>query len=612
MIVPVCFHGEADRKVIESLGGKIIDELENIPEVLMVEIPDDDDELLNKILEHSDVKHVTKVSDGRIPTGHIGNRAELTAISNSVPPYIQNHEEAYQHMLLKMKDYWDRGLTGKGLKFGIIDASGTNHAYLPTTNGIKFDSNIPSYNYAMDSHGTECAYLGIGKPLYVALPDGTGDIIRLSGIAPDAEFYAAAAGLMSDTTHTQINYSIMAVNWFISLGVDVISCSWGLTDYADASWEAASTAAYNAGIPIFVAIGNDGDLTIRDINRFPANSFGCYGVAGIDRTYRRETYSSTSNDVWFSACSASVTTATQGSTSPTTVSIEIDTLFNGTSAAAPQIAALYLLYKQALPNKKPVEIISIMGNSCMQLGGYSKGTRNLEYGYGLPQPSPEILRLPITVNSGLKLEQHTTMVQTPINTVINSLANNFTAEITFSFEASGAGAWAIRKFDTANNTTIWGLSLGVNNAMYYSWDSSGSNYNYSVSNNYSGFVKKTPQTWHLVYSFPNLYLYREGVQVGNWTAIGGTTFSTGNINNSSIQFCSGIVGIFKKARLYNRILSDSEITSIARNGMRVKDGLLLEYMAKGNEVSTILDSSGNGYHGTIQGVGLTPTVKRIR
>jgi hypothetical protein len=272
-------------------------------------------------------------------------------------------------------------------------------------------------------------------------------------------------------------------------------------------------------------------------------------------------------------------------------------------------AALYALYKQSLPGKKVDEIIAIMQNSTRQLGNYTPKVKNLEFGYGLLQPSREILDAPLAISTGLVLEEHTTRVYAPNNTTLNSLANNFTVEITFAMEAM-SGAWIAQKFDTTNNTTVWGLYLDVYNEMVYSYNNGTPQFFWYWYNYKSALISKKPQTWHLVYTYPNMYLYRNGERVdpGTWTCQA-NGYETGNIANSQINFCGFLKGAFYTSRIYNRVLSATEI-ALVNSGLRVSNGLLLEYIPKGNETGTILDTSGNGYHGTLQG-GMTPTVKRL-
>jgi hypothetical protein len=611
MRINVRFNGKWDRKVIEDLGGTVIDELENIPDVAIVDIPDDDDKTFKKLQKHTKVKHTSKARWHKghtdIPVIPEEKWAKGNSVSNSYPDY--NTFGSYHHQALNLKDFWDRGLTGKGMKIGLIDSAGVNHIWLPVKNGIVYDSSIPDYYYAHNSHSTSCAGILTGKPVYTGNP-----ATKSSGVAPDADLYVAVCGQVGRNTDVNESYAISAINWMISQKVDCISISWGSIGPSDASFDAATTAAWNAGIPIFVSIGNDGTATITDIDDFPANAAYCLGIAGINETYSRwldpasttDPGSTTSSDIWATACANNVRTAWADSANPTVVQT-IGTNFTGTSAASPMAAGLYALYKQAFPDKKVSEIIAIMQNSTRQLGTYT--VKNLEFGYGLLQPSPEILNQSIPVRKGLVLEEHTTRVFAPINSTLNSLANNFTAEITFSMEAM-SGAWIVQKYDNTANNTIWGLYLDVYNEMIYSYNNGTPQLNWYWYNYKSAFISKQPQTWHLVFTYPNMYLYRNGERVdpGTWTCQA-NGYETGTIANSQIKFCGFLKGAFYNARLYNRVLTASEIATVNK-GMRVSNGLLLEYIPKGDETGTILDTSGNGFHGTLQG-GMTPTIKRI-
>jgi hypothetical protein len=595
MRIIVTFYEQSDHKVIEELGGTIVDELEFIPEVVIADIPDE--ETFEKILSHSQVLHAEKE-----------RWINVRSVTDSNPDF--NNNRSWHLDVLNLKDYWDRGLTGKGMKIGLIDSAGVNSVFTPITDGIAYDSTVPDYYNAFSNHATACAGILIGRPVYTGNP-----VFKISGVAPDAQLYHAVVGAPASPDTVNVSYAFSAVNWMIGKKVDVISNSYsGDPTNRTASWDALTTAVYNAGIAMIVAGGNGGSAgVINDTTSFPANCPYTFAVSAMDTAYNRCDFSTTSSLIRLTLPGISVYTADAGgnATDPGTGYQS----FIGTSASTPLMAGLYTLYKQALPGKTLQEILDIMQNNAKQLGNYTPGVRNLEFGYGLPLPSPEILRKPITIKTGLKLESHTTRIVTPVgNTTIGSLTDNFTAEVTLSMEATGGG-FPIRMLSTPKTTltTIWGLSLDSTASMFYSylWGTpTVTSYSNSRTTFNSGKVSKDPHTWHLVYTFPNLYLYLNGVRVdAPFWASDGIGFGTGDVTNSYIEFGSFIKGTFNKGRLYNRILTASEIQSIVNNNLRITNGLVLEYIPKGNEVNTILDTSGNGFHGTIQG-GATPTVKR--
>jgi hypothetical protein len=172
MRINVCFNGKMDRKAIEELGGTVIDELENIPDVAIVDIPDDNDKTLKKFQKHTKVKHASKErwhkGHSDIPVTPEEKWVKGNSVSNSYPDY--NTFGSYHHQLLNLKDFWDRGLTGKGMKIGLIDSAGVNNIWVPVKNGIVYDGTIPNYYYAHNSHSTSCAGILTGKPVYTGNP----------------------------------------------------------------------------------------------------------------------------------------------------------------------------------------------------------------------------------------------------------------------------------------------------------------------------------------------------------------------------------------------------------------------------------------------------------
>lgn len=128
MRIIVTFYEQSDHKVIEELGGTIVDELEFIPEVVIADIPDE--ETFEKILSHSQVLHAEKE-----------RWINVRSVTDSNPDF--NNNRSWHHDVLNLKDYWDRGLTGKGMKIGLIDSAGVNSVFTPITDGIAYDSTVP-------------------------------------------------------------------------------------------------------------------------------------------------------------------------------------------------------------------------------------------------------------------------------------------------------------------------------------------------------------------------------------------------------------------------------------------------------------------------------------
>ena len=138
--------------------------------------------------------------------------------------------------------------TGQGIKVAIID-SGIDEDHLDLAGNIKGGINTINPNKKWDDdygHGTHVA------GTVAALNNEIGVV----GVAPDAHLYAVKVlnrrgiGFLSDV--------IKGLQWSIDNGMQVANMSLGTSDH-NKSYHDAIIAAYNAGITIVAAAGNDGE-----------------------------------------------------------------------------------------------------------------------------------------------------------------------------------------------------------------------------------------------------------------------------------------------------------------------------------------------------------------
>ena len=147
--------------------------------------------------------------------------------------------------------------TGQGVKVAILDTGiDIDHLDLAVSGGVNVLGPFRTEKYNDDNgHGTHVA--GI-----VAARDNE---IGVVGVAPNAKLYAVKAfnrkaiGFDSDI--------IDGIDWSITNGMQVINMSFGGSD--NASLHQAIQAAYNAGIVMVAAAGNEGDDFIHYPARYP-------------------------------------------------------------------------------------------------------------------------------------------------------------------------------------------------------------------------------------------------------------------------------------------------------------------------------------------------------
>ena len=142
-----------------------------------------------------------------------------------------------------------------------------------------YNNNCPSYDW---SHGTHCAGMvaaknnnGIGISSI-----GGGDGTSGSGLT--------LMGVRAANDNDQLYYTSNGVSWAINNGANVISMSYGGTSSSTSDQRMFQTA-YNNGIVLVAAAGNDGDGD-NAIN-YPAGYSTVIGVASVNRGGKLSTFS---------------------------------------------------------------------------------------------------------------------------------------------------------------------------------------------------------------------------------------------------------------------------------------------------------------------------------
>jgi subtilisin family serine protease len=376
MNVIVSFYGKSEPDIIKLHGGSVVDELTGIPNLLIADIPDS---ALNSIKNGKNIKSVSNSTTGW----------DRALGLEELPPVGEKY--AFSTQLIRCKDFWDRGIKGRGVKVGIMDRGISYHISLKNVvGGVDFlnpsNPNPRQIAIGVADHGTRVASCIGSSPFSYSNPNYK---YIAGGVAPDIELYSIKC--MGSTTDDEVQSSpttwISAINWAIENKLDVLVCSYSINISESLEpMQSAVQTAFDNNIALFCPTGNDGGVSNNDWEKTAAVMVG--GVELVGNRYTLHPNSEYSSYTKFVA--SYYTEVAKGGLTEANSEYMSDL---GTSFCAPAVAGVYALYKQVYPNKTAQEIIDIMINSTKQFDGNSRGW-NQYYGYGTPQPNADILKLP--------------------------------------------------------------------------------------------------------------------------------------------------------------------------------------------------------------------------
>lgn len=296
---------------------------------------------------------------------YINDNAYEEAIKPYSDPFLNptNSSYQYQHVMVGSTYAWNAGYKGQGIKIAILDTGVNSHSDL----NVAYSYNSSSDSSAGDGngHGTHVAGLAAAKI------NGNGG----TGIAPEASIYNIKV-LSSDGSGTA-DKIIRGIKHAVGKNVDIINMSLGGPGYLP-DYNAAINEAYNAGIIVISAAGNDGSK----VKCYP----GCYRnslcVGAVDANKGRTYFSNYGSWVNISAPGLALySTSSSGGYQ----------VMSGTSQATPIVsgtAAVILSADASIRSKKGVArvnaLISKMNRGKMPGSGGAAGVVSLAKALNIP------------------------------------------------------------------------------------------------------------------------------------------------------------------------------------------------------------------------------------
>lgn len=370
--VIISFDKNVDYALLKNYGVVINNQYKYIPSV-STELPD----FLSNILTN-------KSSNIKIEKDPLVSLNDQTIEKSSAIP-----EKDYNINFIKAEDAWNSNFKGTGVKIGIVDSGvDLSHDDLNIKGGISFVKESDGYTGYKDynGHGTHVAGI-IG-----AKHNGKG----INGIAPEAELYAIKT--FNASGETNVSEIIKSVEWAIDNKMDIINMSLGVQEEVP-PLENILNIAYQKGMLVVAASGNDGikDPNINNID-WPARYPSAIAVGAIDNSNIRANFDPKTGK--YSSTGPELELVAPGYFVYSTYKNNNYEYLSGTSMAAPHVAGLAALYKQAYPKENNIQIRNRMTSNSLDLG--IKG-KDYEFGYGLAQyksdtPKDLINNLPIPKN----------------------------------------------------------------------------------------------------------------------------------------------------------------------------------------------------------------------
>ena len=314
----------------------------------------------------------------------LSKEPQIKSIEKDQLVQLQSQTTSWGYSQLNLENSVPSTLTGKNIRIAIIDTGvDTSHPDLKIAGGKcvleqVLNGGWCSKSYEDDNgHGTHVAGI-IGAQ---------NNDIGVVGVAPEASIYAIKA--LDQEGYGTTSSILAGIDWAIQNNMDIINMSLN-SEYYEPAMESIIKKAYNKGILIVAAAGNEEHVTGKEENvLYPAKFSQAIAVSALGRSMDLIHTSSVGKEMELTAPGGSIY-----STVP--LAYDIDgkrdgyMSMSGTSMATPFVSAVAALYMEKFPDLTNVQIRKLLQSNAKDLG--VKG-RDAKFGYGLVQmdTSPEVV-----------------------------------------------------------------------------------------------------------------------------------------------------------------------------------------------------------------------------
>ncbi|AZV43017.1 S8 family peptidase [Peribacillus asahii] len=256
------------------------------------------------------------------------------------------------------------GGTGSGVNIAVMDSGiDYTHQDLNVVGGATFVNGTLSY---IDEYGHGTFVAGIVSAL--------NNDLGVVGVASEANLYSIR--VLDKYGNGNFSDVISGIEWAISNNIDIINMSFG-SNIGSKSLKKAIDKAYNEGILMVAAVGNDGYSKKGNVN-YPAKYKYVMGIGAIDQNNIIADFSSNGKEVDLVAPGVLVNSTY----------INGYAILNGTSMAAPYVTGVASLLMQLNPELSNIAIEEILNQSAEPLGDtdlYGNGLINALNAYQYSQ-----------------------------------------------------------------------------------------------------------------------------------------------------------------------------------------------------------------------------------
>lgn len=346
--VIVVYKNENGKDDIVEESKKVEYEFQTVPAMSVVATEED----LKKLESNSNIEYIEENV-----TFSITETKPLEVLSS-----VQNgstDDNQWNIKATNAQNSWNEGYTGDGIKVAVLDTGIATHNELKIAGGVSTVDYTTSWQDD-NGHGTHVS------GIIAAQPDiKTVNGVDITGVAPDVDLYAVK--VLNSSGSGTLQDILQGLDWAIANDMDIINLSLGNLEYSQL-FEQMINDAYAKGILIVAASGNNG---LQDSVHYPAKFDNVIAVTSVNESLNISDFSSTGNEVDFSAPGEDIISTYTGGTY---------VFSSGTSQAAPHVTGMLAVLKEEYPQLTNSELKALLSKNTKDLGVAGQDSY---YGYGM-------------------------------------------------------------------------------------------------------------------------------------------------------------------------------------------------------------------------------------